>query len=185
MFLFGCLFQMWDFFLCIICTKSTRCTEHKHTIYCSTSKKKSFTSVTNFIALGSSMSFYCTCMQLPKWMFVRELTSMVAVPVLLFTITIARSLQLLVHDNVWQKGAKSYFLMLLRGELETNIQVCSRHACSRKMSYETVITSLLLSSLLLLLLASHSPNSRSHWWHQTDRSTSVHAIGQTAVSNGI
>lgn len=110
---------------------------------------------------------------------------MAAIPISLFAIIIGSSLfQLLMHDNICNRGHKSYFHTLLRGEPETNIQACSRHACLREQSQIRLITSLLLSSLLLLLLASHSPYSRSHWWHQWDRQTRVHAIRQTTVSNG-
>lgn len=188
-------FRMWDFFLYIICTKSNRCTKHRHTKYCSTLKKKKyFTSVTNFIALGSLMFLLYTYATaevkiskktdwLDSYPNVTAHHHQCLVP---STPCAWQSLkQSSLHGKVSNKGARSYFLMLLRGELETNTLVYSRHACLRKLSHETVITSLLLSSLLLLLLASHSPDSRSHWWHQGDRSTRVHAIGQRAVSNGI
>lgn len=173
-------------FLYIIYTKSIRFTKYNHTKYCLLLNNKRFISLTYFIALCSSMLFSSTHMSLQKWKFLRELTNIVAIPLPLFTITFDSSLfQLLMHDNIRNRGDKSYFLMLLRGEPETNIQAYSRHACMKEQSQKRVITSLLLSSLLLLLLASYSPYSRPHWWHQWNRPTSVHAIRQTTVSNGI
>lgn len=116
--------------LYVICTKSiaARSTDTKH---CSVLNKKGFLLLPH-ISLNLVAPLFILCVRHCKSESSQDNWLIWQQSQLLFTITIDRSLSPPWHDNAYSRGARSYFLLLLRGELGTNTWACSSDACLRE-----------------------------------------------------